>query len=308
MSFGVTTATAPMTQLPRPSASLVIINERNEILLVHRNPQARHFGGVHVFPGGNVDKQQDDSSRITAIRETFEESGLLIASPISNSSTPLSDHDLDEARRNIHEQRLLFRTFLAGHRLKADTDSLLPFTQWVTPPNNLRRFHTQFYVTFLPVAPSLGFSSGAKQQQIPRPDGGEEVVAARFIHPEDALAEFQEGKITFMPPQAYILQTLAEILAGRTNTAMQRERVEALSRSMFGQMVINPRSMGIDGEGYTILTFEGDETRGGSKGRLHRVLAKIGKGGIMSEITLQRNFDIFTEIFEPQAFATSSKL
>jgi len=35
-------------QIPRPSASLIIVNARNEVLLVHRNPQARHFGGVHV--------------------------------------------------------------------------------------------------------------------------------------------------------------------------------------------------------------------------------------------------------------------
>jgi 8-oxo-dGTP pyrophosphatase MutT (NUDIX family) len=85
-----------------------------------------------------VDKQQDDSSRITAIRETFEESGLLIASTVSDASTSLSDQVLDEARRNIHEQWLRFRTFLAEHHLKADTDSLLPFTQWITPPNALR--------------------------------------------------------------------------------------------------------------------------------------------------------------------------
>lgn len=106
------------------------------------------------------------------------------------------------------------------------------------------------------------------------------MVAARFIHPEDALAEFREGKITMMPPQAYILNTLAEILKGRTNTAMQRKQVEALSCGMFGRMVINPRPLGEDAEGRTILTFEGDETRGGSKGRLHRVLARVGKGGV----------------------------
>jgi len=47
-SMSATAASTPMVQLPRPSASLVIVNERNEVLLVHRNPQARHFGGVHV--------------------------------------------------------------------------------------------------------------------------------------------------------------------------------------------------------------------------------------------------------------------
>ena len=105
-------------------------------------------------------------------------------------------------------------------------------------------------------------------------------MATRFLHPEDALAEFQEGKILFMPPQAYILQTLAEILEGRTNTVTQREYVKALSRGIFGRMVINPRRLGEDEEGRTILTFEGDETRGGSKGRLHRVLARVGKAGV----------------------------
>ncbi|RDB21194.1 putative nudix hydrolase 7 [Hypsizygus marmoreus] len=303
-------ATTPSAeaQIPRPSASLVIVNARNEILLVHRNPQARHFGGVHVFPGGNFDKKQDDSLAITAIRETFEESGLLLASSSSVPPVTLPDASLDEARFKIHSQKLNFQTFLAENRLTADIYSLLPFTQWITPVNALRRFHTQFFVAFLPAAPSAGFSSGEKQERIPKPDGGQEVVSARFLHPEDALAEFRKGKITFMPPQAYLLTTLAGILQGRTNTPEQRHLVEALSRGAFGHMVINPRRLGTpDENGRTILTYEGDETRGGSKGRLHRVLVKVGKAGITSEVVLQRNFDIFTEI-EPEAFSVPSKL
>ncbi|KAF8077780.1 NUDIX hydrolase domain-like protein [Lyophyllum atratum] len=308
LSMASTSTSSPQSQVPRPSASVIIVNSRNEILLVHRNPQARHFGGVHVFPGGNLDKKQDDSLAITAIRETFEESGLLLASSASNKAANLSDVILDEARSNIHSQKLNFQTFLSKHQLAPDTNSLLPFTQWITPVNVLRRFHTQFFVAFLPAAPSAGFSSGAKQDRIPKPDGGQEVVSARFLHPEDALAEFREGKVTFMPPQAYLLQTLSEILKGRENTAAQRERVETLSKGLFGRMVINPRRFGTpDDEGRTVLTYEGDETRGGSKGRLHRVVVRANKGGITSEVKLQRNFDIFTEI-EPQAFAVPSKL
>ncbi|KAF9469229.1 hypothetical protein BDZ94DRAFT_1151973 [Collybia nuda] len=309
MSTSTTTALSSSSgQTPRPSASLVIVNERNEILLVHRNPQARHFGGVHVFPGGNFDKKQDASLAITAIRETFEESGLLLASSITGSEEEVPDHVLDEARRSIHEQNMLFETFLQDHKLKPDTSSLLPFTQWITPANVLRRFHTQFYVIFLKSTPSSGFTSGAKQERIPKPDGGQEVISARFLHPEKALEEFRNGNITFMPPQAYLLTTLSGLLQGRVNTPEQRTRVEELSAGMFGRMVINPRRLlKEDEEGRTILTYEGDETRGGSKGRLHRVLVKMGKTGITSEIKLQRNFDIFTEI-EPQALATSSKL
>jgi 8-oxo-dGTP pyrophosphatase MutT (NUDIX family) len=138
---------------PRPSASLVVVNERNEILLVHRNPRASSFGGMHVrpfsmsleqtfpklteaslfsngqvFPGGNLDNKQDQSLAVTAIRETFEEAGLLLA---SGSQPP--DTLLDEARHEIHQQKLSFHTFLQSNNLQADVASLLPFTQWITP-------------------------------------------------------------------------------------------------------------------------------------------------------------------------------
>ncbi|KAJ8456978.1 hypothetical protein ONZ45_g18503 [Pleurotus djamor] len=308
--------------LPRPSASVVVINERNEILLVQRNPQARHFGGVTVFPGGNYDKQEDSSLEITAIRETFEESGLLLAR--SASGTTPTDAILDEARFAIHSRKASFNTFLQKHNLEADVSALLPFTQWITPVGPPRRFHTQFYATFLPATSASGFSSGNKHERIPKPviitltnppslpplhitypDGGQEVISARFIHPETALSENREGKITFMPPQFYVITTLAGILRGSTNTAAQRELVRQLSQGMFGRMVINPRRMADpDEEGRAILTYEGDETRGGSKGRLHRALVKLDKAGILThEIVLQRNFDVFTEI-EPQAFKT----
>ncbi|KAF8963523.1 hypothetical protein BDZ97DRAFT_1820331 [Flammula alnicola] len=140
---------APSTvPTPRPSASLVIVNERNEILL---------------------------------------------------------------ARHAIHQQRLLFQTFLESQNLKADGGSSLPFTQWITPVGpwklevgpfwqsegpvlkrlfEFRRFHTQFYTVFLPAAPSSGFSSGAKQERIPKHDGGQEVIEAWFMHPGKALEEY----------------------------------------------------------------------------------------------------------------------
>lgn len=58
MSTSATTvSSSSSSQVPRPSASLVIVNERNEILLVHRNPQARHFGGVHVRGSSTPDSR-----------------------------------------------------------------------------------------------------------------------------------------------------------------------------------------------------------------------------------------------------------
>ncbi|KAJ7940199.1 NUDIX hydrolase domain-like protein [Mycena leptocephala] len=292
----MSTSTSPASKVPaptpRPSASLVVINSRNEVLFVQRNPEARSFAGVHVFPGGNLDTAQDASLAVTAIRETFEEAGILLAS----GPTP-SDAVLDTARHAIHAGKTPFQAFLTQHNLVADVQALLPFTEWITPVFAPRRFHTRFFVAFLGAASSTGFSSGAKEDRIPKPDGGQEVIAARFVHPDDVLAEFTAGKITLMPPQFYIMQTLADILRGDATTATQRALVEDLARGGFGRMVINPQRLGPpDAQGRVVLTYEGDHTRGGPKGRLHRATILAGKGGVTSEIALERNFDIFTEI------------
>jgi 8-oxo-dGTP pyrophosphatase MutT (NUDIX family) len=71
---------------------------------------------------------------MTAIRETFEETGLLLASPTTSESKALpSEAVLDGSRASIHAGRSLFRDFLRQHALAADVDALLPFTEWITP-------------------------------------------------------------------------------------------------------------------------------------------------------------------------------
>ena len=116
-------------------------------------------------------------------------------------------------------------------------------------------------------------------------DGGQEVIEARFIHPLTALMEFRKGKLRFMPPQFYLLYTLVDILKGPINTLAQREKVQKLSRGLFGKMVITPKHYHKEDDGKTgrvivILTYEGDETRGGPKGRVHRALVKMTKDGV----------------------------
>ena len=89
---------------------------------------------MQVFPGGNYDKKQDGDHGLpfTAVREVFEESGLLLVQPTS-SGLP-SDAELDKAREDIHSQKRLFNEFLAQYNLKPNVEGLLPFTQWITPP------------------------------------------------------------------------------------------------------------------------------------------------------------------------------
>ncbi|KAJ3528975.1 hypothetical protein NM688_g7919 [Phlebia brevispora] len=300
----MTSAKPPST--PRLSASVIVVNPRNEILLVHRNPKAGAFAGMHVFPGGNFDQRQDDSLGVTAIRETFEETGLLLASSESGKTPP--DSVLDNARENIHSQKQLFQEFLADNDMVADISALLPFTQWITPPNVPRRFHTHFYVTFLETTPSSSFSSGTKVERIPTPDGGQEVIAARFVQPSTALRECESHKIRLMPPQFYLVTTLASILQGPVNTPEQRHKVHGLSTGAFGRLVINPMPLRQGApEGWSVLTYEGDEARGGKAGRLHRSLVKFAPGNTVTDVVLQRNFDIYTEI-EDLVAAKNAKL
>lgn len=153
---------------------------------------------------------------------------------------------------------------------------------------------------FLQTAASSGdFTSGDKKQFLPTPDGGQEVISARFVHPNDAIASFRKKQITFMPPQYYILTTLADILHGQTNTQDQRDQVAKLARSPFGSMVINPRRLmpppaGIS-EDEIVLTYEGDESRGGPPSRLHRAILKNDSKGVSRLVLFRSLFLIFVD-------------
>ena len=93
-----------------------------------------------MFPGGNFD-EDDGSYRVTAIRETFEETGLLLAKSrlASSSDQPgppgqeLDQDVLNRARQSILLGQTAFSKFLDDARLTPAIDELLPFTEWVTP-------------------------------------------------------------------------------------------------------------------------------------------------------------------------------
>jgi hypothetical protein len=93
-----------------------------------------------------------------------------------------------------------------------------------------------------------------------------------------------------MPPQHYILTTLADLLlVGHQTTPQQRERVEKLSAGAFGRMVICPRAGKRDANGRTPLVYEGDEARGGPSGHLHRSIVLFSpetKVGVVVRLVL----------------------
>lgn len=300
-----------------------------------RTKESRTFAGMHAFPGGNFDGSQDGpateagSIRMTAVRETFEETGILLASP--GQSGPIPDTTvLLNARKAIHSRNdpYTFPAFLQEHNLVVQEvlEKLIPFSQWITPASAKARFHTHFFVAFLDelpnTVPAISDVSAAAQQEIdpssptatlpttephrdvlPTDDGKVEVLETYFQHPAKILETFERGDISLMPPQFYLLTTLKELLEGSAESSLQssRSRFRDIAGQAFGARVFNPRFGGTvegkDGVKRSVLMYEGDEAYNDppsateSSRRWHRSLVTFREGRIAT-IQLIRDIDV----------------
>jgi hypothetical protein len=135
-------------------------------------------------------------------------------------------------------------------------------------------------------------------------------------HPADYIQTFSRGEILLMPPQFYLLATLADILPSGTGLSLEaKERLKLLSNGAFGKMQINPFIIRHESDSkQSYFVYEGDEIRGGPKGRRHRsrvqfddkwvsklcyILTITGEifeySQTIRSIGLERNFDIFSD-------------
>jgi 8-oxo-dGTP pyrophosphatase MutT (NUDIX family) len=120
---------------PSPSSSVILLSPSNEVLLLHRVKTSSSFASAHVFPGGNVDPFHDGevahvgnparhkdgpAYRLCAIRETFEESGILLAKK-DGKLLELPDKEKDEARKKIHAREIKFCDWLDSLGATPDT-------------------------------------------------------------------------------------------------------------------------------------------------------------------------------------------
>ncbi|OTA87351.1 hypothetical protein M434DRAFT_23976 [Hypoxylon sp. CO27-5] len=218
---------------PRPSASVILLSPENQVLLLHRVQTSSAFPSAHVFPGGNLSdfhdgtvpgpddpKRHEDSLpyRLGAIRETFEESGILLAREGGADGKPLniSGSERDKARNAIYKNEVRFVEWLQSVGGVADTENLLPFTRWITPLGQPRRFTTQMYLYMLPLSTSddPAVSAARSEAMIPTPDGGVEITAARFDDASTWLQKQRKGEIVMFPPQCFLLHLLSQFLVG----------------------------------------------------------------------------------------------
>lgn len=136
---------------PRPSATVLLVRGRDpwELLLVHRPGGSDFAAGAYVFPGGTVhagDMGWGDEIQMAAVREVFEEVGILLA----RRGRRFARQAETDAVRSIVEVGKSFGEALRELRLEPALDSLVMFARWVTPLQLRRRFDARFFLARLP--------------------------------------------------------------------------------------------------------------------------------------------------------------
>jgi 8-oxo-dGTP pyrophosphatase MutT (NUDIX family) len=229
---------------------VILVSPNFEILLLHRVQTSSSFPSAHVFPGGMIDKpdgfvpdtgverhQDNMAYRAGALRELFEESGILLAKERAGSPQLLSIPQAasEQGRKVVHSGRTPFQDWLheQSPNTVLDTEGLIPFSHWITPPNIPRRFTTQMYLYILPSDVSKDALSAAEPTWTgppehttpafaPSSDGGLENIAATFAPAHTWLRLAQSGAIILFPPQFLLLHLISQFLDNKDIPPQQR--------------------------------------------------------------------------------------
>jgi 8-oxo-dGTP pyrophosphatase MutT (NUDIX family) len=165
--------TKPEPATPVPAATVILLRDGAdglEVFMVTRHP-AMWFSGALVYPGGKLDPSDADRSlfpschggdgltdaqialRICGIRETFEETGLLLACEADSGELVDGARGAELSRRYramIHAGEVTLGEMVQAEELTLAGDRLVPFAHWITPAAFTRRFDTQFFLAEAP--------------------------------------------------------------------------------------------------------------------------------------------------------------
>jgi 8-oxo-dGTP pyrophosphatase MutT (NUDIX family) len=240
--------------VPRDAATVILLRQGAgvEAFLLRRTRALEFAPGACVFPGGSVDERDADPAiawagpspadfgdllgvsagraralLCAAVRETFEESGVLLAGP---SPTDLVQDSavLVQDRRSLLDGSASLGELLSRRGLLLRADLLTPWARWITPEVSPRRFDTWFFAAALPPgqAAALAAVAGSDAGAVPG-----ESDSGTWLRPAAALEAARGGQITLLPPTAVTLaeleahQDVAGILAQRRVIAPLLPRV-----------------------------------------------------------------------------------
>jgi len=236
----------------RAAATVMMIDDRPDlqILMMERNANTVFAGGMWVFPGGSVDKEDDsdafraivndrsddDASTlmelergglayyVAAIRESFEEAGLLLARHENEGhalsfAEPAVAERFEGYRDQVNAGEADFLDIVRAEQLLLDTADMHYIARWITPLGSPRRFDARFFIARAPLG------------QIPLHDNRETVHSA-WMTPKQILERFEAGEMQVMSPTVTMIRALSQfsctnevIEAAQANQSDQRIRV-----------------------------------------------------------------------------------
>ncbi|HEV2889073.1 MAG TPA: NUDIX hydrolase [Frankiaceae bacterium] len=211
----------------RHAATVVLLRDGDagiEAYLLRRLGSMAFAGGMYVFPGGSVDPRDGDADiawqgpppsewaaplsaddRLArglvaaAVRETFEEAGVLLASPVHD------DRELwQREQAALLDRSASMAEVLARNGLVLRADLLRPWAHWVTPEIEPKRFDTRFFVAALPEGQEPVHYRGESDR-------------SEWVRPADAVERHASGELGMLPPTVF---TLAELAAYDTVDAV----------------------------------------------------------------------------------------
>jgi 8-oxo-dGTP pyrophosphatase MutT (NUDIX family) len=230
--------------VPRPAATVTLVRDTLqgiEVLMMQRNFQSVFVPGAYVFPGGAVDKRDasaevaalckglDDAEAsrklgiasgglaywVAAIRESFEEAGILLACNERGEMVTLDDA-MRAGRFHAYRQRVEqgehpLSEMLHDEGLHLPLQEMTYFSHWITPAGSPRRYDTRFFVAAAPAA------------QKPLHDNGE-TIDHLWVRPAEALSLHKQNKFDMRTPTVHTLRLFAE----HDNVASLMQRMQAL--------------------------------------------------------------------------------
>jgi glyoxylase-like metal-dependent hydrolase (beta-lactamase superfamily II)/8-oxo-dGTP pyrophosphatase MutT (NUDIX family) len=206
--------------VPRPAATLILLRQGPEVLMLQRAQTAAFLGGAYVFPGGALDPEDHFADRVlglteaqanerlklssggiayyvAAIRECFEEAGILLARDATGA--PISP---ERAEKLLHWRKKPFRNMLEAEDLYLPAGELAYYGHWITAPGRSRRFDARFFVALAPEGQQGSHDAG-------------ETVHDIWITPREALERGARGEIELVHATQFSLKDLARFSDAR---------------------------------------------------------------------------------------------
>jgi len=255
----------------RPASTILLLRDsvaakEIEVFMMVRHHQIEFNSGALVFPGGSIDagdkeivarsdlysggeglSESDRGFRIAAIRETFEESGILLARP-KGSAAPVdarrAGEIADAHRIALCEHKISFLSILADNGLQLALDTLVPYAHWITPEGMPKRFDTWFFL------------AAAPPDQLGAHDGRESTDSI-WVSPREAVAGGESGRFKLPFPTTRNLIRLGK--QPTVKNALDDARgmsiitvMPVMTKTEAGRQLRIPREAGYDGEVFEV--------------------------------------------------------